>query len=158
MQRILGILVIAVLGVAGMVTVAAPSFPPGVQELLPHAVSLWQAGVLKVPVPSSLTVLLHAVVDVSSDGIPDLVVSHEEGIAVLVGDGRGGFEMHSWAYFDEGERVPATYGYLIHPVSGFSVLGALVEDLDGDGRADVAAVVLPPDRSDEVRLYLFNFD
>jgi len=152
----LGMLAVVALGAAG--ALAGPSFPAGVEELLPHAVTLWKANVLKVPVPSRSFVLLHDVVDTNGDGKPDLVVSHDEGVLVLFGDGRGGFETGSWAYFDEGERVPATYGYFIHPVSGFSVLGALVEDLDGDGRADVAAVVLPPDRSDEARLYLFNFD
>ena len=162
-NRGLGVLVAVGLVVVGVGTGgggegAGPSFPPGVEELLPHAVSLWRANVLKVPVPSGSLILLHGVVDVSGDGIPDLVVSYDEGIAVLFGDGRGGFEMGSWAYFDEGERVPATYGYFIHPVRGFRVLGALVEDLDGDGRPDLAAAVLPPNRSDEARLYLFKFD
>ncbi len=161
-NRRLGVVVAAALAVAvgtgGGGGVSGPVFPPGVEELLPHAVVLWQANVLRVPVPMGPPVFLHGVVDVNSDGVADLVGSTDEKVWVLLGDGRGGFRMGSWAYFDEGERVPATYGYFIHPVSGFWVLGAVVEDLDGDGRPNVAAVVLPPDRSDEARLYVFTFD
>lgn len=63
--------------------------------------------------------------DVNGDGVPDLAASSGEGgegVAVLLGDGSGGFRPAT------GSPYPATHG--------FSAIE--VADLDGDGRADLA--------------------
>jgi hypothetical protein len=59
--------------------------------------------------------------DANGDGHPDLVTPNPDRVAILVGDGRGGF------------GPPVTLA------PGFAPFSAVVADVDGDGIADVAA-------------------
>jgi len=97
-------------------------------ELLPHAVVLWQAGILVGPF-SNLDLDLLAVEDVDGDGFPDVVCSQGNTILVFKGDGSGRFEEArvSGLYFVEGlgER------------HSFRALSAVMADLNRDGFPDL---------------------
>jgi len=76
-----------------------------------------------------------AVADVNGDGMPDLVVTHAERseLTILIGDGKAGFTESTGSPFDLGHA--AWY--------------VAVADLNGDGKADVAAAA-----GDDVRVLL----
>ncbi|GEM_PF-2623907 len=155
----LGIVVAAALAVAvgtgGGGGVSGPVFPPGVEELLPQAVTLWEAAVLRVGALEVLQVLL--VLDVNGDEVMDVVTSESSGLVVFLGTGQGRFT-RGCAGFYEVESWPVGGGsYLSRPLATMTALSGAVLRIEGRERIVVAtAGVQFPNGPYGYWLYMFE--
>lgn len=169
---------LAVAVLVGAAAVLGPSFPPEVEELLPHTVVLREISVIDPSVPQGAVLL--GVHDLSGDGLPDLVVASDRRVQVMFGDGQGGFSAGPWVYlevgeYSDGEQMPGrsvttageTYWnpYELEKIEGKTFVpndvvvhtGVLV-DLDGDGILDLAVRGYGggPTEDRRLRLYLLR--
>ncbi|QAA77085.1 MAG: hypothetical protein BIP78_1319 [Candidatus Bipolaricaulis sibiricus] len=144
-QRRLG--VVLALGLAvGAGGISSPVFPPGVEELLPHAVNLWHWKTLAPFGAASLTVL--AVGDLTEDGLDDVVVSDHQTIYVFAGTPDGGFVDRPVGFYE----VKWHNGRYYTVIGSTQPLSATLVDLDEDGALDLVAGAT----STQDKLYLFR--
>ena len=116
----------------GLVDEAVPS------SEIPAAggVTLWQSfSYAPNWAPWAPTALLDAG-DVDRDGWPDLVLSHEDRVITLYGDGRGGFPREAWALYGSAMREDPG-GAVQVPAGGVDATAGLLLDLDGDDDLDL---------------------
>jgi len=99
-------------------------------------VTLWQSfSYAPTWAPWAPTALLD-VGDVDRDGWPDLVLSHEDRVITLYGDGRGGFPREAWALYGSTMRDDPG-GAVYVSVGEMDATAGLLLDLDGDDDLDL---------------------
>jgi len=130
-----GKMVFGVLVAVGLALVASASSE--IEGLLPHAVVLWKAAVIRPLGEPWLGMTVLGVEDFNGDGLPDIICAHGGEIMVFVGDGTGGFADETVGFYE----LKVVNGSVTIEKDFFTLMGAL-GDLDGDGDADLAAVIL----------------
>ncbi|MEN3011178.1 MAG: VCBS repeat-containing protein [Candidatus Bipolaricaulaceae bacterium] len=146
---------VAVLGLAG--NVSGQVFSREVVELLPHAVVLWEAAVLKWPSLQMMQFL--DIVDMDGDGLLDLVVSVSNQLGIFKQEGTGRFSLRPCDFYEARSEYIGLGSYLIEPLARMAALTAALVDLDGDGVLDVAVSTAgqpTPDKPDGHWLYTFR--
>lgn len=160
-ERILvgvGLLTAWALGVGGGLP-SGISLPPSEQviELLPQAVLLWEAAVLRSP--SLTTMELLGTADVDGDGLKDIVCSTPTGPIVFVWDRTGKLLPQACDYYEARELYRWDSARVLEPVAKMTALAAVLFDFDGDGKADLGVSVAgqrSPDEPYGYWLYTFS--